>query len=326
MLTSLGLTIRSEALYRTILAHPDVGVRELADILAWSETEVRAVLEELADLSLLYLHTESGMPRVVSLRTALDTLIARQRARVAEQQLALAESHAAAEAFIAHYSELLPQQPSPGVESIVGLHAVRQKIAELGEQAEREVLCFSPGGAQSPESIEAAKPLTQAQLSRGLRVRTIYLDSVRNDAATYDYVRWENEQGGETRTVTSLPLRMHIVDREVALVPLDPEDTSKGASLIWEPGAVTAFCALFEVVWESALPFGEPVQRSLEEPGSQMRELLRLLAQGYTDEAAARRLGVSLRTERRLITELMKRLDARSRFQLGQRAVECGLL
>ncbi|MTE19481.1 helix-turn-helix transcriptional regulator [Streptomyces sp. TRM43335] len=309
-----------------MLAHPGAGVLEFVHILGWSEEEIRAALDELADLSLLHLHTDGGALRVVSPRVALETLIARQQARVAEQQLALAESHAAAEAFIAHYSELLPRRPSGTAESIIGLQAVRQRIAELGEQAEKEVLCFSPGGGQSPASIEAAKPLTQEQLSRGVRVRTVYLDSVRNDAATYEYARWETEQGGETRTVPALPLRMHIVDREAALVPLDPEDTSKGAALIREPGAVAAFRALFEAVWEGAQPFGEPVRRGLDDPGSQLRELLRLLAQGYTDEAAARRLGVSLRTERRLITELMERLDAQSRFQLGQRAMEHGLL
>ncbi|WP_308315343.1 helix-turn-helix transcriptional regulator [Streptomyces sp. ISL-100] len=58
----------------------------------------------------------------------------------------------------------------------------------------------------------------------------------------------------------------------------------------------------------------------------QERELLRLLSQGFTDEGAARKLGISLRTERRMITEISARLGAQSRFQLGQRATEDGLL
>lgn len=45
--------------------------------------------------------------------------------------------------------------------------------------------------------------------------------------------------------------------------------------------------------------------------------VLRLLAQGYTDESVARTLGVSLRTARRVAAELMVRLGARSRFQAG---------
>jgi DNA-binding NarL/FixJ family response regulator len=54
--------------------------------------------------------------------------------------------------------------------------------------------------------------------------------------------------------------------------------------------------------------------------------VLRLLAQGDTDEAAARKLGVSARTVGRVAADLMERLGARSRFQAGARAGEQGWL
>ena len=44
-----------------------------------------------------------------------------------------------------------------------------------------------------------------------------------------------------------------------------------------------------------------------------------------TDEAAARRLGTSLRTYRRRVAEPMAVLEAGSRFQAGVRAGELGL-
>ncbi|MGW3248842.1 helix-turn-helix domain-containing protein [Streptomyces sp. NPDC001070] len=53
---------------------------------------------------------------------------------------------------------------------------------------------------------------------------------------------------------------------------------------------------------------------------------LQLLADGLTDEAIAKRLGVSPRTARRIATDLMERLNARSRFQAGARAVQHGWL
>ncbi|MEO3854275.1 LuxR C-terminal-related transcriptional regulator [Acrocarpospora sp. B8E8] len=55
-------------------------------------------------------------------------------------------------------------------------------------------------------------------------------------------------------------------------------------------------------------------------------ELLRMLLEGQTDERAARRLGLSLRTVRRSMSSLMTRLGARSRFQAGARAVQRGWL
>jgi DNA-binding CsgD family transcriptional regulator len=49
-------------------------------------------------------------------------------------------------------------------------------------------------------------------------------------------------------------------------------------------------------------------------------EVLQILAQGCTDEAVARNLGISLRTVRRITADLMDRLGASSRFQAGLRA------
>jgi DNA-binding NarL/FixJ family response regulator len=56
------------------------------------------------------------------------------------------------------------------------------------------------------------------------------------------------------------------------------------------------------------------------------RQLLRLLTAGYTDESAAVRLGISVRTVRRTVSGIMDRLGARSRFQAGVKAADRGWL
>lgn len=56
------------------------------------------------------------------------------------------------------------------------------------------------------------------------------------------------------------------------------------------------------------------------------RTLLGMIAGGDTDEAAARKLGVSLRTVRRMMAHLMERLEAASRFQAGVNATKRGWL
>ncbi|MFD0077741.1 glycosyltransferase [Streptomyces sp. NPDC127166] len=58
----------------------------------------------------------------------------------------------------------------------------------------------------------------------------------------------------------------------------------------------------------------------------QERESPMLLGIGCTDDIAARRLGVSLRTVRRMSSELMNGLGARSRFEAGVRATKEGWL
>jgi DNA-binding NarL/FixJ family response regulator len=50
------------------------------------------------------------------------------------------------------------------------------------------------------------------------------------------------------------------------------------------------------------------------------------MSAGYTDESAAARLGVSVRTVRRMMSTIMTRLGARSRFQAGIRAADRGML
>ena len=55
-----------------------------------------------------------------------------------------------------------------------------------------------------------------------------------------------------------------------------------------------------------------------------MREVVTLLARGLKDDAIARRLGVSVRTVRRLISATIDDLQADSRFQAGVVAVQRG--
>jgi hypothetical protein len=54
--------------------------------------------------------------------------------------------------------------------------------------------------------------------------------------------------------------------------------------------------------------------------------VLSFLAVGSKDATAARELGMSVRTYRRHVAEIMRRLDAVSRFQAGVRAMELGLV
>ena len=111
-----------------------------------------------------------------------------------------------------------------------------------------------------------------------------------------------------------------------AVVPLDPDNPRQGAVLLHSPGVIAALHALFEQVWEQAKPLGEVAHRDSRGLSDQERQLLRLLAGGLTDERAAQRLGVSLRTIRRMMSDLMTRMDSRSRFQAGIKVSALGWL
>jgi DNA-binding CsgD family transcriptional regulator len=191
------------------------------------------------------------------------------------------------------------------------------RLVELAQCARTECLSFLPNGAQLPDTMHASKPLDQQALERGVRVLNIYQDSFRNDPATLQYVRWLASLGGQTRTVPSLPMLMVVVDNEVALVPLDPDDGRRGALELRTHGAVAAMRVLFEQFWQAATPWDEQPPPDRHGLSRREREILMMLASGHTDEWISRKLGVSLRTIRRVVADLMSRLDAQSRFEAG---------
>ncbi|GAA3071778.1 helix-turn-helix transcriptional regulator [Streptomyces roseofulvus] len=327
MLAVLGLDTRAESVYRSMLAHPQAGVAALAQATGLAEEEVRDALDLLSELALVRPSAEQeGRLRAVSPDIGMEILLARQQAELAAQQQRLETSRAAAAQLIADFADLRPAEPSPGVEQVIGLDRIRECLARLTREMTTEVMTFAPDGAHTPESIAAARPLNEELLKRGIRMRTIYLDSARNSPHTVEYVNWLSERGAHIRTAPILPTRMIITDRSTAVIPVSSDDTAAGAVVLTGQGTLSALCALFETTWASAQPLGQPTVRDAEGLTGPEATTIRLLSEGFTDEAIAKRLGVSQRTARRIATDLMDRLGARSRFEAGVRAVQRGWL
>ncbi|MFF0476469.1 LuxR C-terminal-related transcriptional regulator [Streptomyces sp. NPDC004284] len=327
MLTALGLDAMSEAVYRSMLAHPQEGVSALAARLGTTETAIRHSLDTLSELSLLRPSGEyEGTLRAVSPDIGMEILMARQQEELAAQQLRIEASRAAAAQLIAEYADLRPTGMHPGVEQLIGIDQIRDGLARLTRNLREEVMTFAPDGGQKPEHVEAARPLNRDLLERGVRMRTVYLDSVRNSPHTVAYLNWLTELGGRVRTVPSLPTRMILMDRTIAVIPVSSDDTAAGAVVLTGQGTLTALCALFEHVWESARPLGEAADVSDLGLSPQEQSVIDLLSKGHTDDTIAKRLGVSPRTARRLASDLMERLGAHSRFEAGVRSVQQGWL
>ncbi|HEV2378158.1 MAG TPA: helix-turn-helix transcriptional regulator [Streptosporangiaceae bacterium] len=264
------------------------------------------------------------MQRPVSPDLALDALLVRQEAELVRLQDQIAERRAALAVLVTEYAVRRPAASQEVLERLDDIDTIRDRLAQLARDARFELLSLMPRGAQSEASMAASKPLDEEMLKRGVDVRTVYLESVRNDPVTMAYARWLTELGGQVKTIAALPARMTIVDRNLALLPTDPDDTSRGAILVRGAGIVAAMCGLFDHIWAEAVPIGEVGKRREAGLSDQERELLSCLAQGGSDTAAARNLGISVRTVRRMIADLMQRLGARSRFQAGVRATEHG--
>jgi DNA-binding CsgD family transcriptional regulator len=328
LLKVLGLSRLAEGVYAAMLEHPGHGVTELAEQLGLLEREVRVGLDELADLMLLRPSRETpGAFRVISPQAGLEALLRRQEEDLARRTHQLAASKAAASQVLAQYATLTPETWHDSMERLVGLDAIQDKLELLAAQAREECLSVMPGGAQSQASLDASRPLDADAARRGIALMTLYQDSVRNDPATLSYAQWLTDQGGQVRTAPQLPPRMLIFDKTTALVPIDPMNTRLGALCTQEPGIVTSLVAIYQQAWDMAVPLGAERQRDQATSLSAAeRELLLLLSTGLTDETAAKRLGLSLRTVRRQMASLMERLGATSRFEAGLKAAQRGWL
>ncbi|WP_404953874.1 LuxR C-terminal-related transcriptional regulator [Streptomyces sp. 147326] len=331
MLDMLGLDGASEAVYRAMLCDPEGSVQDLCEQLGVPEETVREALDTLADLRLLRASRDVlGVMRPVSPELGLEMLLQRQEEELLRRRQELELSKAAAALAIAEYADLRPvtsASPATDTQRLVGLDAIQTTLEVLAREVADECLSVMPGGAQSQASLDASRPLDDAAMRRGITLMTLYQDSVRHDPATLAYARWMTEGGGTVRTCPTLPPRMLVFDRKVAVIPIDPADTKRGALCTREAGIVASLVALFEQTWNSAVPLGADRSKDARSGlTASEQELLRLLASGLTDEVAARRLGISARSVRRQMAALMERLDASSRFEAGLKAAQHGWL
>jgi DNA-binding CsgD family transcriptional regulator/sugar-specific transcriptional regulator TrmB len=321
MLEALGLGHEVELVYRVMLEHPTWGVDEVSKHLAWPEEEVRFALDTLADLKLVRpLSDDPAQFRPVSPQIGLTALLVRSEAELTRRQSQIEASRAAVSALAAEYGVGSDYAPEV-IARHEGAEAVRVRLAELMDSTETECLSFQPG-AQRPVGQAASRPLDQIALERGIRNRSVLQEIFRNDPSTLAYVRWFTSIGGEVRAVPTLPMRLVIIDHQCALVPLDPVDSRRGALELRSAGAVAAMRALFEQFWSVGTPWDEPAKRDQHGLSRREQELLKLLASGQTDEVVSRKLGLSLRTVRRMTSDLMDRLGAQSRFQAGANAAQ----
>ena len=132
--------------------------------------------------------------------------------------------------------------------------------------------------------------------------------------------------GEDIRIRESVPLRMLVVDRQLALVPLQPsgDDRGGGALLVHPGGLLDALLGLFDLLWVDAMPVLPSADAMATDADGAVdeidRHVLALLLHGLTDQAIGGQLGLSLRTVQRRVRQLMTLAEVSTRFQLGHAA------
>lgn len=326
MFEMLGIDPEAVLVYRALLLNPRAPLADIAAELSLSEDQLRVAVHALTAHSLVRKSQIDAVAiRPISPDVALGSLLANLETDLRRRREELRRLRVDVATFAEDYRSTRDAATTAHLELLDTRDSVLTRLGEMILTVQREAVAFVTN-RPTPEALEQARPDDTSLLERGITVRNLYLDSVRNSRENMAYLRWFHDQGAQLRTVPTLPVRMIVHDRRVALVAHDPEDPSLGAVVIRGAGMLAALNALFDDCWDSGEPLFEKAERDDEPLTSTERKLLRLLGSGSKDEALARQLGVSVRTARRTIAELSERLGADSRFELGANAVKRGWL
>lgn len=322
MFESLGLNELTESVYLLLFEFPGAGIGEIAQRLGHTESQIAWAIEELLDISLLHRPPSGSQPpQVVDPEFALTALAARCHATLARRQREIEEDRVA---LLTRLAGSRPRSPEAELRYSEGAEAIRGRTAELAASAKWEICVFAPGGGSAIDAC-TDHAWDTGIVHRGVRLRRLCLDSVRNDRPELEHFHRLDRLGGEVRTIPALPLYLLLVDRCQALTWVDSAEEEKATAVTTSNDALVAgLVALFDSLWRTAAPLRSARHRDSAGLSAQERYVLKSLAEGLTDEATARRLGVSVRTTRREASDLFSRLEARSRFQAGARAFARG--
>ncbi|MBR7828635.1 helix-turn-helix transcriptional regulator [Actinospica sp. MGRD01-02] len=329
VLGALGLDSICVQVYLMMHSAPEADAAQIAEALGIDTSEAVDAVDELSDLTLLRPGLQPTQKlRPVSMERAIHTLIRQQSELLKIQSTSLSMLQSA-------MNELLESRPAPqdgfghaDVETLTGPEPIQSWIERLVFRATESVWSTIPGKPMRPEVLDAARPFDEEVAQRGVPGRSLYQNSVLADRRNLDYARWLSGLGGEIRSAPVVPVRMTIVDRSVAAIIHRQPQLPVEMFVVREPALLIPLVDLFETSWAAATPIDEPAPHPDDErePTQQELALLRFLAAGNTDDVAARKLGVSVRTVRRIMAELMEHLEASSRFEAGHKATQRGWL
>lgn len=322
MLQAAGLSAVEEATYLTLIRQGGAPVAELADRVGLPEPRLRRVIAVLEREGFVHRTPPPGELVVpVPPELAVEQLIRRryeelERARDAAHRLG---AEARARAHGRRTEEL--------IEIVSGRAAVGRAFERVQRTARRQMRVLVAPPYAVPKAMNATQLDREAA---GVVYRAVYDSAALADGDFAASVAAHIRSGEQARIAESLPIKLAVADRKLALLPLAWSAKAHDAALLVHPcGLLDALVALFETVWTQATPLSVAgLDGASGGPGisAEDRQLLSLLVSGLTDEAAGARLGISRRTVVRRVQALMERTNSRSRLQLGWQAHERGWL
>ncbi|WTA73759.1 helix-turn-helix transcriptional regulator [Streptomyces sp. NBC_00838] len=320
-----GVSPAEEEMYRHFLRNPDTSADDIHLLVHTEQDDARRSLERLRELGLL--HPDSSIECVspADPGVALARLTDARLNALHEELRRVMQARDLVDGLRAEQGSRLP--PVQGIEQLEGLSEIRNRIDDLAFFARDEILSVEPYTKLSAENIERSRPLDLRCLRRGVRIRNVVLAAALDDLPTREYLRELVKRGAQIRVAENITERILVYDGRTALVPVDPQNTARGALLAHKSGLVSNIIALFEKIWTQAddlLTVTKEAADAVEGLSEIEQQVLISMCTVGKDEAGARELGISVRTYRRHVADLLQSLGAASRAQGALRARERG--
>ena len=324
MLEALGFRPVEEQVYDLLVTR---GRLTLAEVIAEGDVKPKRQLEALDTLVSKGLVRRLAGPDqefvVAPPEYAIEVLIAE---RLGALQL-VRESAAELAARVRRVTQ--ESDPRELLEVVSGEGSVRLLFLQVIESAREEIAVFDrPPYASNVD--EAMSGQAERLRAGGLRLRTVFDRSLLDEP---DHVgrMLEGVEAGEEVRIARVPLKLAVIDGEWAMLPLLHAQgrIPEAVVIVRRSVLLDSLIALFESVWEHAVevqPTSSGELLASGTPEGELRQLAHLLAAGMTDIAIARQLGLSERTVRRRVKDLMDELGVDSRFPAGVRAAQRGWL
>ncbi len=322
-----GMTADGDLVYRTLVTFGGQTRQEVAAALGMSRQRVEDALAELAAAGAAVAHTGAGRPgrRALAWRALPpEDVVHRLRSR----RLCLPDPDAQARAQLGLLRVVSRRLGPLGIDVPTAVSgtvadavrylpsraATAARLDELREAERHPRLVINTEQAYDAETARRGAAASRAVANRaGLRVLGVpppdgdrfQVGDEHVDQTTFKY-----------REAPAVPLKLFVVNRRVALFPVDPSDYDRGYLEVVQRDVVDALVALFERAWESGedpARFGVP---SIVLSGRE-QALVELLAAGHTDVTAAAALRISARSVTYALRALMDRVGVENRFQLG---------
>lgn len=319
----LGLSPEEVRAYRGLIAVPSTSREELAEQITATPEETARLLASLERQGLASLNGgEAGRYVAAPPALALGALLVRRQNEIKMAELELSSIEEIYRASSAR------RGAADVVDVVHGAAAVAQRIEQLQLGAREEVLAF----VKPPTAVvSAAQNQAEDQaVSRGVRYRVLLDRTALDTADSVEQAKLAVGAGEEVRVIADVPLKLIIVDRELAIMQMAPRADvgDPGALLVRESALLDALLALFDSVWAQAIPvvtstgdLSEATAQVIDEVDARVLGLLLL---GFTDQAVANQLDTSIRTVQRRVRHLMNLARVETRLQLGWQAARLG--